>query len=52
MKCNDRTKDIPSEHLEMAEICSKYGYEIYDAAKKRFSEDSDEAFNMIMNSLG
>lgn len=43
--------DIPEEQLQLAEIISKYGYEIYQKAKEDFKNDLDKIMNSLEISL-
>lgn len=46
-----KLNDIPEEQLQLAEITSKYGYEIYQKAKEDFENDIDKMMNSLESSL-
>ena len=46
-----KLNDIPEEQLQLAEITSKYGYEIYEKAKEYFEDDIDKIMNSLESSL-
>lgn len=46
-----KSKDVPEELLQLAEITSKYGYEIYQKAKEDFENDIDKIMNSLESSL-